>query len=39
MYIIKINFDCILLKFKYHIIHSINSNHINFLIIYMMLLN
>ena len=39
MYIIKINFDRVLQKSKYHIIHIINNNFNEFSIIYMMLLN
>ena len=39
MYIIKINYDRVLLKSKHIIIHIINNNFNEFLIIYIMLLN
>ena len=39
IYIIKINFDRVLLKSKYHIIHIINNNFNEFSIIYILLLN
>ena len=35
--IIKINFDSIVLKFKYYIIHNINNNYNKLLIIYLTL--
>ena len=39
MYINTINFDRVMLKSKYHIIHIINNNFNKFSIIDMMLLN
>ena len=39
LYITKINYDRVLLRPKYHIIHIINNNYNEFSIIYIMLLN